>query len=316
MKIVSYLDNDEVKPQTGGAPVYAIDASWEDFLKLGLVALRFQGHESTLFRRHQSFKTAGKDFGAPKMSVSKPLRSVAKITLKKFKRRFTSNLTSLLEGIFRLPFTQDGSTSEMTQDKPYLQGVLMTFLPYPAVAYNEVHLEYSSSKHVVGGSYDVIVGSETNGDKPVIKIEDNRLALHLGSVLEVQSTFTRLATSSSESSSFTEHSEDLKQLIQPMLEVMAISQMADFPNEDVPVVNFWGKKFVFRPLLYFKGVDVILTMPRVLHLRTVYDTIDVLGLMTMFTFVHLHWMKIVEFNSVSIAQFFHESGWRSLLMTL
>ena len=66
-----------------------------------------------------------------------------------------------------------GSTSEMTQDKPYLQGVLMTFLPYPAVAYNEVHLEYSSSKHVVGGSYDVIVGSETNGVKPVIKIEDN-----------------------------------------------------------------------------------------------------------------------------------------------
>ena len=252
-----------------------IDASWDDFLKLGLVALRFQGHESTLFRRHQSFKIA-----APIMSVSKPLRSVAKITLKKLKRRFKSNLTSLLEGIFRLPFTQDGSTSEMTQDKPYLQGVLMTFLPYPALAYNEVHLEYSSSKHVVSGSYDVIVGSETNGDKPVIKIEDSRLALHLGSVLEVKSTFTRLATrdtSSSESSSFTERSEDLKQLIQPMLEVMAISQVADFPNADVPVVNFLGNKFVFRSLLYFKGVDVVLTTPRVLHLRTVHDTIDALG---------------------------------------
>ena len=61
------------------------------------------------------------------------------------------------------------------------------------------------------------------------------------------------------------------------------------------------------------GVDVVLTTPRVLHLRKVYDTIDVLGLMTMFTFVHLHWTKIVEFNSVSIAQFFHESGWRSAL---
>lgn len=126
------------------------------------------------------------------VSASKPLRSLATITVKKLKRRFKSNLTSLLEGIFRLPFTQDGSNSELTQDQPYLQGVLMTFLPYPAVVYNEVHLEYSYLKHLVSGSYDVIVGPETNGDKPRIGIEGGHLALHLGSLLEAKSTFTRL----------------------------------------------------------------------------------------------------------------------------
>ena len=142
-----------------------------------------------------------RDFKVLVISVLKPLQSVATIELK---RRFKAHLNSLLEGIFRLSFTQDCYNDEHTQNKPYLQGVLMTFLPLPAVSYNEVHLEYSSPKHLVGGSYAVIVGFETMGNKPIIQIEGNNLAVHLGSLLEAKSTFTRLAPSTSESSSFTE----------------------------------------------------------------------------------------------------------------
>jgi hypothetical protein len=58
---------------------------------------------------------------------------------------------------------------------------------------------------------------------------------------------------------------------------------------------------------------VVLTTPRVMHLRKSCDTIDLLGLITMFTFVHLHWTKIVTFSPNAIAQSFPLSGWRSAL---
>ena len=79
------------------------------------------------------------------------------------------------------------------------------------------------------------------------------------------------------------NSPDLKMLIQPMLEVMALSQVATFPNSSVPVVNFLRNKFVYRPLLYFKEVDVLLVTPTVMHLHTSENTIDILGLLAMFT---------------------------------
>ena len=106
-----------------------------------------------------------------------------------------------------------------------------------------------TSSSAIGGSYNVIVGSSTNRKKPIIQIEGNNIAVHLGSLLEAKSTFTRLAPSTSESSSFTEDAADLKTLIQPMLECMAISQVVTFPDPDAPVVNFMGNKFAFRPLL-------------------------------------------------------------------
>ena len=261
-----------------------------------------------MFKTHQSFRHAQRAFEAPVLSCSKPFRSLATINLQRLKRRFRAQLNGLLEGIFRLPFTEDSTNDQHTQDKPYFQGVLLTFVPFPAVSYNEVHLEYRSSKHLIGGSYDIIVGSSTNGKKPIIQIEGSNFAIHLGSLLEAKSTFTRLAPSSSETSSFTEETTDLKTLIQPMLESMAISQMATFPDADVPIVNFLGTKLSFRPLLYFKELDVLLTTPRPMHLRTAHDTIDVLGLITMFTLMNLHktfdvWQL---FHCLTICTTFHQ----------
>ena len=285
---------------------------WEKFMKLGFTAASFKGYEATLFKKHQSFGSAEQDFEAPVISASKPFDSLASINLKKLKRRFHAQMTSLLEGIFRLTFTQDSTNDEHTQDKPYFQGVLLTFVPFPAISYNEVHLEYKSSKHLVGGSYDIIVGSTMNGKNPIIQIGGDNYAVHLGSLLEAKSTFTRLAPNTSETRSFTEGTTDGKVLIQPMLETMAISQLAHFPDATVPIVNFLGTKLSFRPLLYFKEQDVLLTTPRVLHLRTAHDTIKVLGLVTMFTLMNVHKTDMVQFSTEAIAKF-PRSGWKHQL---
>ena len=78
-----------------------------------------------------------------------------------------------------------------------------------------------------------------------------------------------------------------------------------------------GNKFVFRPLLYFKELDVVLTVvlttPWVIHLRRSQNAIDVLGLITMFTFLHLHWKKIVKFQTDARVLSFPMSGWQSAL---
>ena len=290
-----------------------LDVVWEMLMKLGFSAASFKGYEATLFRKHQSFGSAVQDFEAPVISPSMPFRSLASINLRKLKRRFHVQMNSLLEGIFRLTFTQDSTNDEHVQDKPYFQGVLLTFVPFPAISYNEVHLEYKSSKHLVGGSYDIIVGSTMNGKKPIIQIGGDNYAVYLGSLLEAKSTFTRLAPSTSETCSFTEGITDSKVLIQPMLEIMAIAQLAHFPDATVPIVNFLGTKLSFRPLLYFKEQDVLLTTPRVLHLRTAHDTITVLGLVTMFTIMNVHKTDMVQFSTEALAKC-PKSGWKHQLI--
>lgn len=121
-------------------------------------------------------------------------------------------------------------------DKPYLQGVLTTFIKFPTVSYNEVHLEYHSKKKLVGGC---IIGSESNGNKPYIYVHPKNVSIYLGSLLEAKSSSKCLAASNS--ASFDQSSEEIKALIQPMLELMAISEVAEFPKADVRTSSehFW-----------------------------------------------------------------------------
>ena len=51
-------------------------------------------------------------------------------------------------------------------------------------------------------------------------------------------------------SDFNVSEEDTKAVIQPMLELMAIAEVAKFPNENVPIVSIFGGKMVFRPFFY------------------------------------------------------------------
>ena len=85
---------------------------------------------------------------------------------------------------FSSEFSEDSYGEEKEVDRPYLQKLLMQFLPFLPIALNEVHMEYKSDKCLIGGSFDVIIGSSTNGKKPYIFIEGKEAAVHLGSIIE------------------------------------------------------------------------------------------------------------------------------------
>ena len=146
-----------------------------------------------------------------------------------------------------------------------------------------------------------MVGSPTNGAKPYVYIQSGHEAIYLGSVLEAKRSTKSLAavSSNSRTANFKEAASDIKGLIQPMLEVMAVAQVAEFPRADVPLVNIFGNKFVYRPLLYFRECDVLLTTPRPVHLRRDATTLDVLGLVLLFTLFQLH-KRCVAFNMVKV----------------
>ena len=290
----------------------SLEESWNDLTRLGLVALTLKGHEDTLFKTHLSFKSAKEKLKAPIMSPSQPLHGIMRVDISNLHKRLLNQLSPLLEAIFHFAFSDDAVANENKVDKPYLQSVLAMFVRFPAVSYNEVHLEYHSKKHLVGGSVDVVVGSKGNGNKPYIYMEPHNVAIYLGSLLEAKSSTHRLASSASDRASFEQASEDTKALIQPMLELMAISEVAHFPNDGVPLVNIFANKFVYRPLMYFKGCDILLTTPRPLHLRREVDIVDGLGLLFLFLLFQLHNVRICSFDMEKVKRF-PRSGWGEVL---
>ena len=58
----------------------------------------------------------------------------------------SEKLTALVEGILLTTFTDEAEFDEESVDKPYLQRVSTQFLPFPPIGFNEVHIEYGSSK--------------------------------------------------------------------------------------------------------------------------------------------------------------------------
>ena len=244
------------------------------------------------------------------MSVSKPLKNVIGLDLDNLQKRLSNQLSAVLETIFHLNFSDDDVSNERKVDKPYMQAVLTTFIKFPTLSYNEVQLEYHSKKKLVGGSIDVVVGSESNGNKPYIYVCPKNVSIYLGSLLEANSSSRPLAASSS--ASFDESSIEIKALIQPMLELMAISEVAAFPKADVPLLNIFGNKFVYRPLLYFKEYDVLLTTPRPIHLRRDVNSVDGLGLLFMFVLFQLHNTRTCSFEIEEVKKF-PTSGWKAAL---
>ena len=299
------VDRTQVKYQVNEG----FDEAWENLKQLGLVAITLKGHESTLFKKHQSFNNAQQDFEAPEISKSFPLHKIATIEKDELKSRFQARQTLLLESIFRLKFSDDNQDDENTADKPYLQSVLLAFLPFPPVCYNEVHLEFHSNNHLVGGSYDLVVGSETNGCKPTINIEGIDVAVHLGSLVEAKNTSKKLSTNNEP---FTKPTVDLRIIIQPLLEAMAMSEVAFFPEPElnIPIVNFLGNKFVFRPILYFKEIDVAITTPKAVPLRIASNRVNKLGLLVMFIFINVHWHEILKFDTDEMMRKYPMTGWK------
>lgn len=111
---------------------------------------------------------------------------------------------------------------------------------------------------------------------------------------------------------FKEPLHEIKLLIQHMLEVMAISQVTEFPNVQFPLLKILINKFVYCPLLYFKE-DVLLTTALVMHLQKDANCIDGLGLVLMFVLFHIYKAKVCNFNADAIKEFPPKFGWKKAL---
>ena len=79
-----------------------------------------------------------------------------------------------------------------------------------------------------------------------------------------------------------------KTFIQPMLEVMSFSEKCDFSESKIPLVNIFGSRNTFRPLLYFKAYDVLLTTPTAITYRNRDESINLCGLVLLHILFNLH----------------------------
>ena len=180
-----------------------------------------------------------------------------------------------------------------------------------------MHLEYKSKKKLVGGSFDILIGSEVNGEKPFVNLyrgnRSTKMSIYLGSLLESKSSDTRFTSARYDAAGirFDETLKCLKFLNQAMAEVMALAEVTTFRDEDIPILNILGNKYVYLPLLYFKKKDVILTTPRVIHLRINSTTVDTLDLQLLFTLFQLHKKNLIFFAFSEHT--FPKSGWKEAL---
>ncbi len=78
-----------------------------------------------------------------------------------------------------------------------------------------------------------------------------------------------------------------KTLVQPMLQVMALSEVCDCKSL-TPVINIFGNRQNFRPLLYFKDYDVMLTTPLPFTYMINNNELCLEGLIMLHVLLNLH----------------------------
>ena len=106
--------------------------------------------------------------------------------------------------------------------------------------------------------------------------------------------------------------EEVKSILQPMFEIMAVAELASFENELVPLVNIMGNKTAFRPILYWRKLDIIITTPDVVPLRRNNETLDVQGLLLLFVLFQLNYTSIISFNREALKKH-SKTGWAQAL---
>lgn len=216
--------------------------------------------------------------------------------LDKLQTRWKNRQSSIIEGLYMLKYRGDEVTSDtgITIDEnrigaPYVQKLLRLFVSnFPVVSYQEVQIECGSSKKVVGGSIDICVGNPSNGS---IVIDDHeRLSIFLGCLGEAKAADVPIARLQHEATL-----NDTKTAVQPMLEALAVGELTHFPNNTVPLLNFLANKTAFRPFLYWRECDVILTTPRAIPLRRSESEVDIQGLLLLFVLFQLNscWQRCI-----------------------
>jgi hypothetical protein len=245
---------------------------------------------------------------------------------------WTHRGATITEAIWHLKWK--GKPDEKKVGAPYVRSLLRLFIHrMPVMSFEEIHLEYKSKNHLVGGSIDMGVGLAANGNKPVVHIdgESKNLELYFGSLGEAKAATVKLGTCKTatvklgtckaatvklgtcKTKTFEEEEEDTKMIIQPALEVMAVSQVATFPDENVPLVNIMATKRDIRPIFYWPTYDVLITTAKAVPLRLNQSQIDMRGLVLLFTTFQVHRPSCIVFDEAQLESK-PKSGWAAALV--
>ncbi len=248
---------------------------------VSFVPLTLQGHEDILWKEHISFTDAKSKFKqGPKVGESHALSEYVKIDNTLLLQCFRDVLTPIASGILGIVEIDIADENEQGVDKDVLETLLELFIDFPPQIYKEVCIEAKTQTKVVGGRIDLVAGSSSNGNRPQLEIVG--LAVYLGTLVEAKEITEDLVQARPK-----ELTTDIKAILQPMLGTMAIAQKCAFPHRQVPLVNIFASRHYFRPFLYFKDHDVMLTSLGVVPLRSKH-CIYMVGLQLLHFMFHLH----------------------------
>lgn len=94
---------------------------------------------------------------------------------------------------------------------------------------------------------------------------------------------------------------------------MAVSEVASFPNNNIPVVNILAIKCGFRPIFYWRAYDVLVTTEMGVPLRLDNDQVDIRGLLMLFITFQVHRSSSCILFDQDVLQSMPTSGWAAAL---
>lgn len=244
---------------------------------MGLSAITLNDPNQVMFSKHVSFTDASHHFDRPNLSPTHKLlqllleKDTSSIQQKALGNEWAPILCSIFQAVDQLKPMK--TASEVVTDSPFITQVMRTFIDnVNHTTYEQVQLECGTDKKVFGGALDSMIALHTNGNRPFMLLNTTLqpISVYFGSLCESKHSNQGMMKKSNEVSLFTEESEDIKAIIQPSLQVMAFAEKCIFPDPNVPLLLLYACRFHYRPFLYFKEHDVLLTSPTTLPKRETY----------------------------------------------
>lgn len=226
-----------------------------DVLRTDFHHVRLNGHDR-LFREQFKFSKASTFFSErPSLTAEGTLdKLVPTSDLSLLQAIVDVTLSSIAQFLFMYPF----DSAVERQDQIFLQHFLSCFLKEPHVALREIYFNGVKNKPLGQGKIDVIAGTLTNGNKPILRIKGtdrhiNKIFLWLAAAVKVKEYRTPLYGSRMPPE------QDLKALYQPITLLCSMSELCEAIDPSIPLIGLYGSRYSYRPLLYFREHDVLFT---------------------------------------------------------
>lgn len=246
--------------------------------KILFVPVILQGTDK-LWKEHISFTDAHKKFTqGPLLGAAKGLHHYVQFDVVAALQSFEDVVKPIAAHILSIDESSIAAEDDTGGDKEVVEQVLELFVE---CIYKEVCIEAGTNNKVVGGKIDFVGGITANGNRPKLCI-DNQVSIYLVSMMEAKKKGEHLAQSAPN-----EKSTDIKTTLQPILETTVLAQKCDCPHSEVPLINIYANRYFFRPYLYFKHHDVMLTTLGVVPYRT-EESIHTIGLQLLHFLFSIH----------------------------